>query len=216
MLALVGLAWAHDAAPAIFMPSAAPGGTQGEVRAGAWLYASGANLGGPGIRAELRMKRFTFGGQISYIATEEPTGSAWVGVAPISTEHVRLQVFAEAGTFLRPGLSFAAKTGRGGVDGEGLLVDLSWGPAFSVEGLTQRTWSGPVDILRTYPEGGVSFALHPAGTQLLRVGFVGPMPAVSYRLDLRKPDRGGFVLQSSLGTNFVGGLATITLGYGRM
>ncbi|MEZ4321321.1 MAG: hypothetical protein R3F61_27845 [Myxococcota bacterium] len=214
IFALATFASAHDLSPAILIPSVSPGDPEGEARIGvAYSALRGAEYGGSHLQGTVRLDRVAFGVDVGYGPAYPYGGSVWAGLALVDSRDVRLQVFAQAGGLLRPGVSFAAKTRRGGIGGQGYLFDLAWGPAFAVDRLVSESWAGPLDVLGSMPEGGVSMALHPAGTQFLRLGFVGSVPVASYRLDLRSARRSGFVLESTLGTNGVGGVVTISVGW---
>jgi len=219
--ALLSIALADDVSPALFVPSTAPGDFEVEARVGPVVRSFGpqALLGTQAV-AVARMERFAFGATGWVDDAGDPGGAAWLGLAVVDQRRLRVQVFGEGGMYLRAGFSLVARTAGGGIGDRGYSFDLAWGPAWDTSRLVNGSWAGPLDLTRSLPEGGVSMALHPDGSQLLRLGFVGPIPMVTYRLDTRRTGKQGFVLEGSLGTNFAvgsqigGAVASISLGWG--
>jgi hypothetical protein len=205
------VARAADPAPAVFTPSSAPGDASIEARTGLRArvvfergeLAVGAELGA-------RAGRWSVGGEFGTLGPESvrTVGSGWLGVALIDRPRLRVGPWVRAGDVIQGGVSAVARTARGGIGGHGLTFDLTWGPAWSTERLLRPSWGGPLDVPASLPEGGVSMPLHPNGSQHLRVGLLGPMPVVSYRLEAD-----WFTLESTLGgLPVVGGVFTLQAG----
>lgn len=212
------VAEAHDPAPAMFVPSTAPERSRSVVAEGqmgmSYRTLRTASDGGGWLRGTAQWGRLAGGFHLQGMDGAALDASGWLGLAVIDSETVRLQVFGEAGTQLRAGASFVARTNRGGIGGHGYQFDLGWGPAWVTGELGRKSWSGPFDLLASLPEAGVAMPLHPRGTQFLRIGVLGPSLTATYRLDLTANRHGGFVLESMLGAGPLGGVATIAVGWG--
>ncbi|MCA9572675.1 MAG: hypothetical protein KC656_32775, partial [Myxococcales bacterium] len=185
MVLLTGLALAHDPSPAAFIPSTAPNAPEVEVLTGTQLHVVGFDVDtATRLGVSARVGRFAVGGTGLFTMGYRRlgnSGSVWGAFAVVDRPWMRAQLFLEAGPISRTGLSVVARAGRG-IDGQGVQVDFAWGVGTDVRDTHEPTWGGPIDRFASTPEGGVSFGVHPRGTQALRVGFVGTAPVVGVRV----------------------------------
>lgn len=218
LLWFVGTAFAHDPAPAMFVPSTAPDGehtlvAEGQMGAGYRSFEADWD-GGAWTRGSLQWGRLAGGYHLQGLTGSAVKGTGWAGFALVDSDTVRLQVHGVVGTQLGGGASFVARTARGGIGGHGYQFDLAWSPTWNTEALLEDSWAPPFNLLESLPEAGVAMPLHPAGTQFLRIGLMGPNITMAYRLDLTANRSGGFVLESMLGGGPFGGIATVAIGWG--
>lgn len=220
MFALVSLAIAvdgsgdepgFDPAPGVHVPSSAPGIDTIEVRSGPGVQAFSGRLRA-GLRLEAQVRLGRFAGGLDVLAQDDgsnlvPRGSGWLGVAVVHRPRLKITPFVRGGRILQGGISIVARTRGGGIGGNDVTFDLSWGPAWATNRLINPSWEGPFDVLGSLPEAGVTLPLHPDASQQLRVGTMGGVPMVSWRFG--KPY---FVIESSLGVAPYGGVANFTVG----